>query len=100
LHGATYTVDCEFISDELAERLNWVVDIGDALSVLNEVLQQYNYKNLDELEQFQGQNTTTEFMCKQIHSDIAQKFTGKFSGSIKITLHESHKAWASYSATL
>lgn len=28
LHGATYTVDVDFETEELVERLNWVIDIG------------------------------------------------------------------------
>ena len=32
------------------------------MTVLKEVLAQYNLKNLDEL--FPGENTTTEFMCR------------------------------------
>eukprot|EP01035_Chromulina_nebulosa_P016903 gene16903-22392_t len=48
-HGATYTVDVEFITAELEERLNWVIDIEKS-----------------------------------------------FKGKVKVTLHESHKAWASY----
>jgi 6-pyruvoyltetrahydropterin/6-carboxytetrahydropterin synthase len=62
LHGATYTVDVEFKSRQLAPKLNWVVDIGEASDVLGGVLKRYNFKNLDEV--FPGENTTTEFMCK------------------------------------
>ncbi|KAA8491708.1 hypothetical protein FVE85_9755 [Porphyridium purpureum] len=96
MHGATYTVDCEFGTDKLVDGCNWVVDIGEALDALGKCLQAYNYKNLDELPQFKGVNTTTEFMCMQIQKDMAAAFKGKFSGTIKVTLHESHKAWASY----
>jgi hypothetical protein len=39
-----------------------VLDIGEGMTVLKEVLAQYNLKNLDEL--FPGENTTTEFMCR------------------------------------
>lgn len=76
--------------------MNWVVDIGEASTVLKEVLGKYNYNNLDDLNQFKGQNTTTEFMCKQVFDDIAAKFSGKFQGEICVKLAESHTAWASY----
>lgn len=42
--------------------MNWVLDIGEGMSVLKKVLAEYNLKNLDEL--FPSENTTTEFMCK------------------------------------
>lgn len=96
MHGATYIVDCEFKTSDLVEGSNWVVDIGAASSVLKEVLGKYNYKNLDELEEFKGQNTTTEFMCKQVFDGVAAKFKRKFVGEIRIQLAESHTAWASY----
>lgn len=96
MHGATYVVDCEFITDKLESHLNWVVDIGEASTVLKEVLSEFNYKNLDELEEFQGQNTTTEFMCRQVFDRVADRFKGKFVGAIRIKMSESHIAWASY----
>lgn len=100
MHGATYVVDCEFRAKQLVSKLNWVVDIGEASTVLKEVLSKYNYSNLDELDQFKGQNTTTEFMCKQVFDGIAAKFSGKFTGEICVKLAESHAAWASYTGTV
>ena len=48
--------------------------------------------------------TTTEFMCQTIHKDIAEKLRERyangdenvFEGWIKVSLWESHKAWASF----
>ena len=54
--------DTHLISTVQAPRLNWVLDIGEGMTVLKEVLAQYNLKNLDEL--FPGENTTTEFVCR------------------------------------
>lgn len=96
MHGATYVVDCEFRTEQLVPKLNWVVDIGEAMTILKEVLSKYNYKNLDELNQFQGENTTTEFMCKQVFDGVAAKLRGRFVGEIRVQLAESHAAWASY----
>lgn len=62
MHGATYTVDAEFKTSALVPKLNWVVDIGAASTMLAEVLAKYNFKNLNEV--FPEENTTTEFMCK------------------------------------
>jgi 6-pyruvoyltetrahydropterin/6-carboxytetrahydropterin synthase len=104
LHGATYTCDVEFLSNELHPTLNWVIDIGDASSILSQVLQRYNYRNLDEMF---GDNimTTTEFLCRQIHNDLCellkqQKVSFCSGAEICVKLWESHKAWASYSATI
>eukprot|EP01036_Dinobryon_divergens_P025543 gene25543-34100_t len=105
LHGATYTVDVEFMKPELVEKSNWVIDIGHASNLLSEVLSQYNFKNLDEV--IPSENTTTEFMCRRIHSDLVKKLQEKsndsskrFRGALRVKLFESHKAWASYTNTV
>jgi len=99
LHGATYTADVQFSSSKLSPEVNWVIDIGEASEILSDVLAKYNYKNLDDIFQ-NGELTTTEFMCRQIHSDIRQQLQArykKFRGEVTVKLWESHKAWASYS---
>eukprot|EP00275_Glaucocystis_incrassata_P001006 EC121470.1.p1 GENE.EC121470.1~~EC121470.1.p1 ORF type:complete len:126 (+),score=27.79 EC121470.1:165-542(+) len=99
LHGATFVVDAEFITDKL-DKDNIVVDIGLALNVLKEVLSPLNYQNLDEVEELKGINTTTEFLSKYIFDKMKEKFAGKVSGSLKVSLKESHVAWASYTGAL
>ena len=97
LHGATYHVIAEFTTRELNSD-GIVIDIGLALEVLQTVLKRYNYQNLDTLEDLRGHNTTTEFLCAHIHEAMAAKIAGHFRGDLKITLEESHVAWASYTA--
>ena len=100
LHGATYTCDVEFCSDDLVHETNWVIDIGKASEIVSEVLAKYNYKNLDEVFS-NGEMTTTEFMCRQIFQDICGKLKGiPFQGDICVKLYESHKAWASYTGSI
>ena len=98
MHGATYTCDVEFCSEDLVEETNWVIDIGKAGSMLAEVLAKYNFKNLDEVFA-NGEMTTTEFLCRQIHRDLCERLKQadcNFCGSLCVKLWESHKAWASY----
>ena len=107
LHGATYVVDVEFRRPELgADGL--VVDIGRAAEVLRTVLAEMNYRNLDELEEFQGRNTTTEVLAQDIgervRAGILEGALGEEAkrtlAGVKVTLGESHVAWASYEARL
>ncbi len=95
MHGATYVVDAEFKSPSLDEN-NIVIDIDIATKELQKALSPLKYQNLDELPQFEGKLTTTEFLAKYIHGQIAKAVQGKFAGALKITLGESHVAWASY----
>lgn len=100
LHGATYTVDVDFSAEDLEPKVNWVVDIGAASDLLAEVLKRYNFKHLNDI--FPTENTTTEFMCRAIHNDIASLVKAKCwkVSHLRVKLHESHKAWAEYSAPL
>ncbi len=106
LHGATFVVDLAFFREELTADAV-VVDIGRAHDALKATLGPLNYKNLDDLPQFEGQNTTTEFLCRHIFDAMAQAArTGALGpGSegvsrIRVTLHESHVARAWYEADL
>lgn len=95
MHGATYVIDAEFFSEKLDPH-GVVLDIGFAHQALKEVLQPLNYQNLDELPDFQGIMTTTEFLAREIHRRLSDRVREVFSGSLRITLHESHVASASF----
>ncbi|WP_366655028.1 6-carboxytetrahydropterin synthase [Fodinicurvata sp. EGI_FJ10296] len=102
LHGATYVVDVEFRRSSL-DNDNVVTDIGAATGLLKEVLADFNYKNLDDLDDFKGINTTTEFMARTIFDRLSHRVAGGALGdsgkglrAIKVTLNESHAAWASF----
>jgi 6-pyruvoyl-tetrahydropterin synthase len=95
LHGATYVADVTFISPSI-EPYNTVIDIAVASAILHEVLEKLRYKNLDDLPEFKGKLTTTEFLAKFIHDAVKDRISGRFNGKISVTLGESHIAWASY----
>lgn len=97
LHGATYVVDAEFFSPVLNAH-NVVMDIGYAHEVLKETLSSLNYKDLDRLPQFSSVLTTTEYLARYIHGQVAARVQEVFQGTLRVTLGESHIAWASYTA--
>ena len=106
LHGATYVVDVEFRREDLDED-GLVVDIGRASQTLNDVLSDLNYRNLDEDPEFEGKNTSSEFMARVVFERMAAKIASGSIGpgaasltSMKVTLNESHVASASYQAEL
>ena len=101
-HGATYVVDLEFQRGEL-DADGMVVDIGLASDVLKSTLGGLNYRNLDDEPAFKGRNTTTEFLAREIFERIAAAIrrgelgtTARAVDSLRVTLHESHVASASY----
>ena len=106
LHGATFVVDAAFIADELDVN-GIVIDIGLAHDALKAMLGPLNYRNLDEIPEFRGKNTTTEFLSKHIYDGLANAARAGELGrpgvelrALRITLSESHIARASYEAPL
>ncbi|WP_410583009.1 6-pyruvoyl trahydropterin synthase family protein [Amycolatopsis sp. lyj-108] len=106
LHGATFLVDATFRRSEL-DADNIVVDIGKATEELKAVLADLNYRNLDDVPEFAGINTSTEFLAKVVADRLADRVHAGALGEgarglegIVVSLHESHVAWASYERAL
>ena len=106
LHGATFVVDAAFIADTLDEN-GIVIDIGRAAETLKATLQPLNYKNLDSLPDFKGQNTTTEFLTRWVFDRFAEAVkAGKLGrapreiSALRVTVGESPNARAWYEAPL
>ena len=99
LHGATFTVNLAFFASDI-DKHGLVVDIGLATKVLSEVLEPLRYKNLDDLEQFKGKFTTTEFLCKYIFDQVLIELKqGKLADDsrvekLRVSLQESYMARA------
>ena len=95
MHVITYEVEVAFVTLALDE-YGLIVDFASAQSGLHDVLATLNFKNLDEVPQLRGKNTTTEFLCQWLHGQMAAKVRGQFRGSMRVTLRESPVAWTSY----
>jgi 6-pyruvoyltetrahydropterin/6-carboxytetrahydropterin synthase len=103
LHGATFVVDLTLTRKDLDEH-GIVADIGLVSKVLKEVLAPLDYRNLDELPEFQSQNSTTEVLAREIARRVRERIAAGALGdaapralqSLRVTLTESHLAWASY----
>jgi 6-pyruvoyl-tetrahydropterin synthase len=101
LHGATFIVDVAFFRDTLTPD-GVVVDIGRAHDALHAALAPLAFRNLDELPEFSGQNTTTEYLTRHIFDALADAARAGNLGpgsdgvaKIRVTLHESDvaRAW-------
>jgi 6-pyruvoyl-tetrahydropterin synthase len=106
LHGATYVVDATF-SGESLDADGIVVDIGRASVELHAVLADLNYSNLDDQPSLVDGNTTTESVARLVADRLAARIAAGALGDaardlagLKVTLHESHVAWASYERAL
>jgi 6-pyruvoyl-tetrahydropterin synthase len=106
LHGATFVVRAAFLAERL-DHNGIVVDIGRALEVLEAALKPLNYRNLDDLPEFKGTNTTTEFLTKYVFEQLAEAARSGSLGreprelkAIRVTVAESPNARAWYEAPL
>ncbi|MCW2316983.1 6-pyruvoyl-tetrahydropterin synthase [Rhodoblastus acidophilus] len=101
LHGATFIVDVAFFREELTGD-GVVADIGRAHEAVKAALAPLAYRNLDDLDLFNGQQTTTEVLARHIFDALAAATRSGALGPggegverIRVTLHESHlaRAW-------
>jgi 6-pyruvoyl-tetrahydropterin synthase len=106
LHGATFVVDAAFIAETLDSN-GIVIDIGRAHDALKTILGPLNYRNLDDVPDFKGSNTTTEFLTKHIFDRLAESARagelgrdGRELKAIRVTISESHVARAWYEANV
>ena len=105
LHGATYVVDATFRGDSLDED-GILVDIARATDELRAVMAALSHRNLDDLPELAGRNTTTEVLAQHVANRLAERVQAGALGptrcvtGIAATLHESHVARASYERDL
>jgi 6-pyruvoyltetrahydropterin/6-carboxytetrahydropterin synthase len=106
LHGATYVIDVAFFREALDEN-DIVVDIGLATEVVHKTLGGLNFKNLDDHPDFRGRRSTTEAVARWVFDRIEAAINAGALGKgaqgierLRITLHESHAALASYEAAV
>ena len=94
-HGATYAVTAEFRGPKLDEH-GVLLDLAWAKGALGEALGPLRYADLDEV--FPGENTTTEFLCRYVHGELARRAPAGFEGVIRVELVENPLMAAAYEA--
>jgi len=107
LHGATYVVEITMSRRALDEN-GIVADIGRAAALLADVLAPLSYRNLDDLPEFAGHNTTTEVLAKEIFDRFVAGIRDDRLGGdavdqvarVGVTLREKPDAWAAYEAPI
>ena len=107
MHGATYTVEMELRRATL-DGNGLVCDIGLARALLEEIIAGLNYRNLDEIKEFRGRNTTTEFLAGEIFRRVKARIAKGALGadvagalaSLRVRLRESPIAWAAFEGPL
>lgn len=107
LHGATQVVEAEFRRAAL-DPYGAVCDMTLALDLLKSVLADFDCRNVDELPEFRGRNTTSEVLAGEIHRRLAGRVRDGALGpeaqagiaGLRVTLRESPVTWAAFEAPL
>jgi 6-pyruvoyltetrahydropterin/6-carboxytetrahydropterin synthase len=98
LHGHTYRVEVRAEAREVDETGTFY-DIGKLRADLRAVLNEMHYRNLDELPELAGTNTTAEIIAQYIFNRIAMPLRASRTISLKVTVWESPSIFASYRET-
>ncbi len=95
MHGATLAVEVTWRRRELGPQ-SVVMDIGEATSILGEVLDSLRYKNLDEHPDFAGRLSTTEAVAGHISEKLRTRFDESEFAGLQVLLREHPGAWAAH----
>ncbi|MFJ6027796.1 6-pyruvoyl trahydropterin synthase family protein [Pseudarthrobacter sp. NPDC092424] len=103
LHGATFVAEVTFRRRALnADAI--VLDIGAAGTIIEEVLADLNYRNLDDHPDFAGKLSTTEalaeYVARRVAREVEKSDDGAQLAGIDVTLRENPDAWATFSLDL
>jgi 6-pyruvoyl-tetrahydropterin synthase len=101
LHGTTFVVEAELRRDAL-DADGIICDIGRSLDLLKTVLAEFDYRSLDEFDEFR--NTTREFLACEVHKRLVRRIEegalgSQASTSLRVVLRE-NLAWSAYDAPL
>ena len=95
LHGHNWKVDVVLRGERL-DGLGMVVDFRDAKRLIQEVLEEFDHRNLNELPRFETTNPTTENIARAIFDALVERLPEGVSVA-RVTAWESDQCGASYS---
>lgn len=95
MHGATLAVEATFSRAELDEH-SVVLDIGEAMGLLDAALEPLRYANLDEHPDFRGRLSTTEAVAEYIGRRLSDSLADRSDIGIRLDLQENPRASIAY----
>lgn len=98
-HGHTYRVEIGLRGETLKPD-GTLYDIGRLQGVVRDTVEPLHYRDLDEIEGFQGKNTTAEVVARFLWQQIAPHLTGAGLDALSVRVWESPQAWAMYEGPL
>ena len=95
LHGHNWDIDVRVRGKELAKE-GYLIDFGDIKRELNEILEEFDHRHLNDLEPFDKINPTSENIARIIFEKLKEKLPQ--NTTLKdVTVWETSNQSASYS---
>ena len=95
VHGHTYRVEVRAEAREI-DSTGTFYDIGRLRAELTSVLEPLHYRNLNEVAELAGMNTTAEAVARYIFRKLAAGLRNAGVEGLKVTVWESPSSFASY----
>jgi 6-pyruvoyltetrahydropterin/6-carboxytetrahydropterin synthase len=95
LHGHTYRVEVRVTARDV-DATGAIYDIGKLRAGLRAVLEEMHYRNLNDLAELAGINTTAEMVARYIFKRIEPPLRAASLAGLKVTVWESPAVFASY----
>lgn len=97
LHGHTWAVEAVYSSHEVGPGA-MVLDFGDARRMLDEVIEKYDHRCLNEIPPFDTERPTAENVARVVYTILLAGLErgGHPVDLVRVTVWESAEAWASY----
>ena len=95
LHGHTYSVEVRAEAREI-DSTGTFYNIGRLRAELRSVLEPLHYRNLNEVSEFAGTNTTAETVARYILKKLAPALRAGGVEGMSVTVWESSSSFASY----
>lgn len=95
LHGHTYRVEVRVEAREI-DSTGTFFDIGRLRGELSSLLGPLQYRNLNEVGELAGTNTTAESLAHYILKKLSPALRGAHVEGLKVTVWESSSTFASY----
>jgi 6-pyruvoyltetrahydropterin/6-carboxytetrahydropterin synthase len=95
VHGHTYRVEVRAEAREI-DSTGTFYDIGRLRAELNSVLEPLHYRNLNEVSELAGMNTTAEAVARYIFRKLSTQLRNAGVAGLKVTVWESSSSFASY----
>ena len=74
----------------------YLVDIDELSAIVNELLNRYRDRTLNELSEFKGINPSLEHFARILGQAVAERLVPQSLKAVAIKLWENDEAWAAY----